>query len=326
MLLRMSVRALFSEGPLLGPDFPLPLDRPFRSADALRAGVTRAVLARLLREGYLRRLLKSVYVAAQVTDSIVLRAQALRLVVPAPAVVTDWTAVWLYTGLLPPGDHLRVPPVSLFLPAGRGRLRNGLCVSGERTFIASDLDRVGGLWVTTPLRTAWDVGRLFRRDTAIGGLDGLLRKRYFTHDLLVGGIERFRRQRGVVQLRGLAPLADGRAESPAESVLRLRWLDVSSLPKPKPQVPILDDRGIEIYRLDLGVAELRFAAEYDGEEFHTSDEDREHDEGRRQWIRENRGWIVEVLRRHNVFGPRRDVEAILTEGIHRARRRLRTRP
>jgi hypothetical protein len=87
-------------------------------------------------------------------------------------------------------------------------------------------------------------------------------------------------------------------------------------------VPILDDHGVEIYRLDLGVRELRFAAEYDGEEFHSSDEDREHDEGRRQWIREQRGWIVEVLRRKNVFGARRDVETILSRGIDKARRRL----
>ncbi|MDX6301026.1 MAG: hypothetical protein QOF53_2240 [Nocardioidaceae bacterium] len=326
MLLRMPVRARFSERPLLGPDFPLPLDRPFTTRDALSAGVSRAVLARLLREGYVRRLLKSVHVAGQVPDALLLRAQALRLVVPPHAVITDWTAVWLYTGLLPWGDHLRIPPVSLFLPAGRGRLRNGLCVSGERAFIASDLTSVGGLRVTTPLRTAWDVGRLSRRDTAIGGLDALLREGYFSAAELVGGVERFRGARGVVQLRHLAPIADGRSESPAESVLRLRWLDDTSLPKPRPQVPILDDRGVEVYRLDLGVRELRFAAEYDGEEFHSRDEDRKHDDDRRTWIREKRGWIIEVLRRDKLFGPRRDVEGILTRGIDRARRRLGTRP
>jgi hypothetical protein len=318
----MPVPPRFCEGPLLGSDFPLALDQPFTTAEALKAGVTRAVLARLLREGYVRRLLKRVHVAAQVPDSLLLRAHALRLVVPAHAVITDWTAVWLYTGRLPWGDHLRVPPVSLFVPAGRGRLRNGLCVSGERAFIGSDLTSIDGLRVTTALRTAWDVGRLSRRDTAIGGLDALLREGYFDAADLVGGVERFRGERGVVQLRGLAPIADGRSESPAESVLRLRWLDQTSLPNPKPQVPILDAGGVEIYRLDLGVPELRFAAEYDGVEYHSSDEDRMHDARRRRWIRKERGWIVEVIRRRNLFGPTRDVEGILNRGVNKARRRL----
>src|SRR3954452_24530758 len=78
MLLLMPVRARFTEGPVLGPDFPLALDRPFTTTEALSAGVSRAVLSRLLRDGYLRRLLKGVHVAAQAPDSLLLRAQALR--------------------------------------------------------------------------------------------------------------------------------------------------------------------------------------------------------------------------------------------------------
>jgi hypothetical protein len=307
--------------PLLGPDFPLPLEHPFHASTASAAGISRKVLGRLLREGYTRRMLKGVYVAAQTPDSLALRTEALALVVPAEAVVTDWTATWLYTGLLPPGDHLVVPPVSMFLPAGRGRLRNGLVHSGERAFVRSDLDVVGGFTVTTPVRTAWDIGRFSRRDPAMGGLDGLMRYGAPRDDMLMG-VERFRRQRGVVQLRELAPLADPRAESPAESVVRLRWLDLHSLPRPVPQVPILDDDGRAIYWLDLGVPELRFAVEYDGELFHSTDADRAHDAQRREWIRRERGWIIVPVRRHNVFGPTRDIEEILVAGIDRARREL----
>jgi hypothetical protein len=322
MLPPMSGTAKFTQAPLLGSDFPLALDHPFTTSQATDAGVTRRVLGRLLRDGFVRRVLKGVHVAAQAPDGLPLRAESLLLVVPAHAVVTDWTAVWLFTGLLPPGDHLRVPPISMFLPAGRGRLRNGLCNSGERAFRPRDLTVVDRLRVTTPLRTAWDVGRLSHRDIAIGALDALLRHGSFTLDELTSGIVRFRKQRGVVQLRALAPLADARAESPGESVLRLRWLDLQSLPKPEPQVPILDSRGVEIYRLDLGVEELRFSAEYDGEEFHSTHEDVLHDERRRGWIRRERGWIIEPVRKHNVFGPTRDIERILYEGVDRARRRL----
>jgi hypothetical protein len=311
---------------LLGSDFPLPLDLPFRARDAAAAGVSRKVLGRLHRDGLVRRLLKGVYVAGQTPDTLVLRTQALALVVPEEAVVTDWTAAWLYTGLLPPNDHLAVPAVSMHLPAGRGRLRNPLTDSGERTFSRSDLTVVGGFRITTPLRTAWDVGRFSYRDLALGGLDGLSKLPEVPRSELLEGVERFRRQRGVVQLRHLAPLADPRADSMSESVVRLRWLDLPSLPKPEPQVPVLGSDGRPVYWLDLGVPELRFAVEYDGELFHSTPEDRAHDERRRAWIR-SRGWTVVVVRKENVFGSTRDIEQILVAGIGRVRRDLeRLRP
>jgi hypothetical protein len=318
----MTQPTLFTTEALLGTDFPMPLDRPFTASQALAAGVTRAVLRRLLRDHYIRRLVKGVFVAAQVPDSLMLRAQALHLVVPEDAVIVDWTAVWLYTGVLPPNQHLAVPPVSVFRPRGRGRLRNGLCSSGERSLTPDDVVTFEGLTVTTPIRTAWDIGRLAPRDMAIGALDALLRMGDFSHEQLLAGVERFRRQRGVVQLRALAPLADPRSQSTAESVLRLRWCDLPSLPRPEPQVPILDAHGREIYYLDLGVRELRFAVEYDGEEFHSSDEDLEHDRLRRRWIARNHGWVIEPVRKANVFGPTRDIEQILYRGVADARRRL----
>jgi hypothetical protein len=145
-------------------------------------------------------------------------------------------------------------------------------------------------------------------------------------DALLMGVERFRGRRHVVQLRELAPLADPRAESFGESVSRLRWLDMPSLPKPEPQVPVLGDGGWPVYWLDLGVLELRFALEYDGELFHSTDEDREHDRRRREWIR-RRGWTIVVVRKENVFGPTRDIEERLVEGIESARANLeRLRP
>lgn len=305
--------------PLLGPGFPLPLDRPFTTAQAGEAGISKKMLARLHREGLLRRLLRGVYVAGQAPDDLLLRARALALVVPEDAVVVDWTATWLHTGMLPYGRHVEVPPVSLFRLPGQGRLRNGLCVSGERALIPEDLTVMDGLLVTTELRTAWDLGRFSPRDDAIGGLDRLLRTGAFTREDLLSGVERFARQRGVVQLRDLAPRADPRAESGPESVVRLRWTDLRSLPRPTPQVPVEHTPG-GTWWLDLGVPELRFAVEYDGEEHHSSESDVTHDVERRNWLRKHRRWIIEPVRRHNVFGPTRDIERILIRGVAEARR------
>lgn len=308
--------------PALDSTFPLPLDRPFTKADAVAAGVTKRALALLVDHGLVRRLLRGVYVAAQAPDGLLLRARALSLVVPDSAVVTDWTACWLHAGVLPPGGHLRVPPVSIFRFAGKARLRNELCDSGERSFEPEDLTVLDGLAVTTPLRTAHDLGRLASRDWAMAGLDALLRLGEFTKDELLSDVERWRRQRGVVQLRDLAPRADPRAESPGESVLRLRWTDLSSLPPPVPQVPVADETGRILYWIDLGVEELRFGAEYDGAEHHSSEEDREHDRLRRGDLHERFDWMIEPVTKINVFGVSRDVERILHEGIRDARRRL----
>lgn len=116
--------------------------------------------------------------------------------------------------------------------------------------------------------------------------------------------------RGVVQLRVLAPLADPRAESPGESVLRLRWID-AGLPPCRPQVKVRDRYGILRFYLDLGNERLRLGAEYDGREFHSSDEDRARDRRRRRWMREEQGWTIGVFRREDVFGPHPSVAPVM---------------
>ena len=93
----------------------------------------------------------------------------------------------------------------------------------------------------------------------------------FTQPELLTELPRFRGFRGVVQLRELAPLADAKAESLPESVLRLRWID-ARLPAPEPQLWIKNARGHKVYRVDIGSSTVPYAAEYDGEEFHSEPE------------------------------------------------------
>jgi hypothetical protein len=281
----------------------LPTSEPFTTDDAAACGVSAAVVYRMAREGLLRRVFRGVYIDAAAEDSVLTRARALALVVPPSAVVTDRTAGWLFgADVLAPGEHVIPGPLAVFQPPGRTRVRLDGTRGGERTLLPEDVALVHGIRVTTPLRTALDLGRLTPRDHAIGCLDSLLRLGGFGRGDLLGQVERFRRQRGVVQLRELAPLADARAESPAESVLRLRWLE-SDLPAPTPQLVVLN-RGFERYRLDLGVEELRFAAEYDGGDWHSSERAQLRDSVRRRWLRVH-GWTVVVLRKDDVFTPDR---------------------
>lgn len=277
----------------------LPTDRPFTHRQAVDLGISREVLRRMVRVGLLRRVLRGVYVDAAADDGLLVRTRAVALVVPATAIVTDRTAAWLHgVDALRPGDHLVPPPVEVFQPPGRTRVRTAATSGGERTLLPHDVEVVHGVRVTTPLRTALDLGRLTRRDHALAALDALLRLGRFGHDELLRDVERFRGQRGVVQLRELAPLADARAESPGESVLRLRWLD-TSLPRPELQVEVRE-RGLLRARLDLAVPELRLAVEYDGRDWHTSPAQRAHDRQRRDWLTAH-GWTVVVLGRREVF-------------------------
>ncbi len=319
------LRAFLEAGQLLLDDrFPLPLDQPFTYGEAAAVGLQTRELAWLCTHHYLRRMVPGVYVAAQVKDDLALRAQALRLVVPPDAVITDRTAGWLHGAnmILAPGSHLAVPPVSVFVNRRGARLRQDIVDSGQRYLAKDEVMEVHGLMVTTPLRTACDLGRLLHRDQAFAALDSMLGLEQFDREELLDHVARHRGMRGVRQLRVLAPLADPRAQSPGESVLRLRWLDVASLPRPELQIPV-ERPGEWPYYLDLGVVLLLWAVEYDGEEWHLrTPEQRRHDRDRRAWMRDEERWLITPVTRDNVWGRTRDIEGILLHGYAQARARL----
>ncbi|WP_275742672.1 hypothetical protein [Nocardioides sp. YIM 152315] len=284
---------------------------PFVTQDALEAGASYTWLRRWCELGLLCRPVRGVYHSPCLTDDLMLRIGVLRLVVPDECVVTDRTAGWLWGAemVLAPGDHVVTPAVSVFSPPGH-RLRNGLVDSGERRLRPQDVVELDGLRVTVPLRTACDLGRLLHRDQAFAALDSLARLGRFTLDELSLSVQRYRGYRGVVQLRTLVPFVDAGAQSPGESILRLRWLD-TGLPRPSCQVPVPSPYGGS-YAIDIGTAGERFGAEYDGEEFHGEDR-AAHDADRRAWARDEYGWTLVVARRGNVFGRARDIETRLRQ-------------
>lgn len=305
----------------LGDDFPLPLDRPFTRQQALEAGLTDRQLRSLVDSQRLRRPVVGVYVAAQVPDSTDLRARVIQLTAPPGAFVCDETAAWLHgaTMALAPNSHLLVPRVCFFRRADEGRIRSPIAASGERTVSDDDLMMVGGVLTTTPLRTACDLGRLRKRDQAFAALDALLSLGVFTREELLAAIEKFAKQRGVRQLRWMAPLADGRSESYGESVLRLRWYD-AGLPTPQLQISVVVD-GRELFRLDIGLEELLFAAEYNGQQWHTSPAQVERDASRRAWLTEERDWWIEVFDKTNVHGLHQDADVRLRQAFAEVKRR-----
>lgn len=287
-------------------------DTPFTLSMARDFGVSEHAVRVWVAHGLLAHPIRNVFHRSELIDTLDLRVACLRLVVPADAVVTDRTAGWLHGAprILAPNDHLIVPPVSVFCPPGR-RLRNGLALSGERTLADTDIVIIHGLRVTTPLRTACDLGRLLHRDQAIAALDSLLRLDNFTREQLLDQLSRFRRYRGVLQLRELAPLADPRAQSPPESIVRLRWIDLC-YPTPTPQLEEPGPHGS--YFIDVGNRQHRVGAEYLGEEFH-DEETAEYDEERIEWLRGPRRWSMIEVRRENLFGPRANFDLLLAQAF-----------
>lgn len=307
----------------LHADARLPLGVPFTVAQAAAVGIGREALSQLHRRGLVRRVFRGVYVDAVADDTLLTRAQALALVVPETAVVTDECAAWSRgVDLLARGDQVVPPPVSVAQPLERTRVRKEGTDGRRRLLLPRDVESAHGIRRTTTLRTALDLARTRSRARGLAALDALLRTGDFTHEELLVELDRFRGFRGVVRARALAPLADPGAESPAESVMRLLWLD-AGLPAPTTQVPVRTPFGIVLHRLDLGLPELRYAVEYDGVEWHSSPAQRVHDRRRRTWLREHEGWVVDVVGREEVFTRPDLAVATFRAGIARARARWR---
>lgn len=122
---------------------------------------------------------------------------------------------------------------------------------------------VDDMRLTTPARTAFDVGRTMPRDRAIVYLDALIHATDLKVDDVLALADRRTGVRGVRKLRTALKYADGGAESPQETRVRLLLVD-SGLPRPETQIEFNDEFGAVRIRVDMGWREWRVAVEYDG--------------------------------------------------------------
>jgi very-short-patch-repair endonuclease len=272
------------------PQFP---PRPFTWSEAKQLGIGRHRLDAAVRNGRLRRVLTGVYVPADIPDTNDVRAAAAALVLGRHAVACDRTAAWLQRiDVLEYRELDVLPPIETYVLRGHTPTRRPQCAGGSRDLRPEDIELMGDVAVTIPVRTAMDLGcKLSRRD-ALAALDAFMRLHGVTQTDMVRMLPRYFRRRGVVQLRQLIPLADPRAESSGESWTRMEIRD-AGLPSPVLQHWVVVD-GRATFRLDLAYPHARVAVEYDGREFHEGDERREADRLRRAWLRDH-GWTVIVV-------------------------------
>jgi hypothetical protein len=273
---------------------------PFTSAQAREAGLNRWALTQAVAAGEVRRVLTDVYVARDAPDTLELRARAAALVLGEHAVVVDRSAAWLWGVDVLRASELDVcPRLETYVVSGCKRVTRREAGGGERDLAPRDIARLGTVRLTTPLRTSLDLACRLSPYQALAALDAFARIHGITTFDLMHELPRFRRRRGVVQARRLIPLVDGRAESSGESFTRLAIID-ANLPLPRPQHWVTD-RGQPVYRLDLAYPDLKICVEYDGQEYHASEEQREADRRRRAWLRD-RGWLVIVVTKDDFAG------------------------
>lgn len=246
---------------------------PFIGSAAVRRG-------KLTRHSLVRHhvaLYRDVYVRRDLELTARIRAQAAWLSTGATLAGMSAAAI-LGTKWLNPSRPAEIIRADRRAPAG--------IVVHSWTLGPAETCTVAGMDVTTPARTAFDLGRLYRPELAVPLVDALLNATDIKPADVLAVADAHPGCRGVARLRSVLPLFDGGAESPQESRLRLTIVR-GGLPTPETQIEFRD---LHI-RVDLGWREWKVAVEYDGVQHWTDRRQRSWDIDRIALL-EEAGWAV----------------------------------
>jgi very-short-patch-repair endonuclease len=260
---------------------------PFIGSEALTSGR----LSRYELRRYYRAIMPNVYLDKRVEPSFRQRTLAAYLWSRRQAVVSGLAASAMHGAKWIDDDS----PVELIWR--NARVPKGV-VTRTDSVLAEEIQKLNGLALTTPERTAFDIGRRGRLDDAIARLDALAQ----ATDFKVSGVEelaaRHRHTRGLRHLEAALNLMDAGAESPKETWLRLLIIR-AGYPRPRTQIPVLSPDGRRWYYLDMGWEDLKLAVEYDGDHHRTDRKRFAYQIERAEDIHE-RGWlVVTVAARHH---------------------------
>jgi very-short-patch-repair endonuclease len=224
------------------------LSQPFRGSHAIAAGL---LTPAMLRGSRFRRLFPDIYVPVDAIVDLKLLSRAAYLLVEGRGALGGYSAAELLGASCGPVGA----PAEVVLPH-RMRSRPGLRVRQDE--LASDeLAEVTGLVVTTPQRTAYDLGRRGPLVEAVVAVDVLANVHAFDPDEVLVLARRHLGGRGSARLPRVVALADRRSGSPMETRIRLA-LRLGGLPLPDLQHPVGP------YALDLAYPTVRIAVEYNG--------------------------------------------------------------
>lgn len=242
--------------------------------------IPRYTFESVLKTKYLERIWHGIYCLGEPTDELRLRGLDLSCGTTVPVCLSTAAALFGFDTEGPPALHVLNPPGHQLRPA------DGLVVHRRK---GAPLVYTGDRVATSPAWTAIEVARALRRPRALATLDAALRSGTCTLPELWRAAIQQAGRRGIVAVRDLLPLADGRAKSPMESEARLAMID-GGLPMPELQYEVVDGNG-QLRRLDFAWPDCHVAVEYDGVDWHT-DPDVLRNDRRRQLALQDVGWTV----------------------------------
>ncbi|BBY39350.1 hypothetical protein MMAN_34840 [Mycobacterium mantenii] len=280
---------------------------PFIGSEALASG---RLSHHRLRVAY-RAVFPNVYVPRHVEPSLAVRIRAAwlwsgrRAVVGGAAAAALHGAEWIPDGV----------PVELI--HNNTRPPDGVLIRRD-TLCAGETQLCDGLAVTTPERTAFDIGRRGAVHSAVVRLDALSRATGFKADDVLQVAMAHPRSPGLRGLEAALELVDPGAQSPRESYLRLLLID-AGLSRPQTQIPVLGADGLPVAYLDMGWEDQMVAVEYDGDH-HRTDRRQYVKDIRRVEMLEQMGWIiVRVVAEDRPAGILRRVRAALAKSTVKPR-------
>jgi very-short-patch-repair endonuclease len=266
---------------------------PFRRREAVGAGL---LTPDELRGPRWHRLYQGIYIerAAFASTNHHMWCAAAQLAMPAGAVIGGRSAAYLWgVDLLAAGE-----PVSIIVPKRRATRDQPMLSVSRGLLPRGDVESLHGLTITTPARTAFDLGRDPDRLQAAIAMDAMLNRRVVTLAALHRVADAHPGWRGVMTFRAILRSAEPGAASPMETRLRLILTD-GGLTRPVAQYRIRDAGGLFIGDVDLAYPELRVAIEYEG------DHHREQATFRKDIVRFNRlqaaGWAALRFTADDVF-------------------------
>lgn len=253
-------------------------DEPFVGSEAVASGALRR---HQLRSRF-RSVFPDVYISRNQQLTLRQRAVAAWLWSHRQGVIAGLTAS-AWHGSKWVDDHLPVELIWSNTRPPRGIRTHGMRLRPDEYRL------VAGLPVTTPQRTAFDIGRRKPTGVAIAHLDALVRATGIKANEVAAIAEQHRGARGLRQLETALELVDAGSQSAKETWLRLLLIE-AGLPRPRTQISVITPDGI-VYYLDMGWEELMVAAEYDGEQHRLDPLQYKKDIRRREAI-DRLGWIV----------------------------------
>ncbi len=255
------------------------MDKPFVGSEAIAGGV----LTKSQLETRYHRVLRDVYVDRDAEITAKLRAEAGWLWTGRRGVVAGFSAAALHGSKWV--DERR--PAELI----HDNHHRAAGIQLHRDVVEADeIEMIGGVVVTSPTRTALDLGCWYPKMTAVAGIDALAG----ATEIKAADVEllarRYSGRRGIARARRAIELFDAGAQSPKESWLRVVLIE-AGLPRPQTQIAVRDEFGSAMAYLDMGWEDVKVAVEYDGEQ-HRTDRRQYAWDVRRLEMLERRGWIV----------------------------------